>query len=160
MVFLDSSYFFLCLSGISIDIWISRLQSSYIHACPFLLCIIIMLVMYAALVALIKHGEWQSLFLILEYANLFVQSSAIQPSDNQLCLTDFESIKVIGKGNSGIVWLVQHKWTQQLFALKVFYTFICIVNCKNYSESSKEKAMMNCARKNKEMVWHAWDSVI
>ncbi|XP_031107063.1 mitogen-activated protein kinase kinase 2-like [Ipomoea triloba] len=46
-------------------------------------------------------------------------SSAIQPSDNQLCLTDFESIKVIGKGNSGIVWLVQHKWTQQLFALKV-----------------------------------------
>ncbi|XP_019192266.1 PREDICTED: mitogen-activated protein kinase kinase 2-like [Ipomoea nil] len=46
-------------------------------------------------------------------------SSAIQPSNNQLCLADFESIKVIGKGNSGIVWLVQHKWTQQLFALKV-----------------------------------------
>lgn len=45
--------------------------------------------------------------------------SVIQPSDNQLCLADFEAVKVIGKGNGGIVRLVQHKWTGQFFALKV-----------------------------------------
>ncbi|PIN19840.1 Mitogen-activated protein kinase kinase (MAP2K) [Handroanthus impetiginosus] len=43
----------------------------------------------------------------------------IQPSDNQLSLADFDAIKVIGKGNGGIVRLVQHKWTNQFFALKV-----------------------------------------
>ncbi|KZV29656.1 mitogen-activated protein kinase kinase 2-like [Dorcoceras hygrometricum] len=43
----------------------------------------------------------------------------IQPSENQLCLADFEAIQVIGKGNGGIVRLVQHKWTGQFFALKV-----------------------------------------
>ncbi|XP_047323524.1 mitogen-activated protein kinase kinase 2 [Impatiens glandulifera] len=43
----------------------------------------------------------------------------IQPSDNQLSLADFDAIKVIGKGNGGIVRLVQHKWTEQFFALKV-----------------------------------------
>ncbi|KAJ8568759.1 hypothetical protein K7X08_030981 [Anisodus acutangulus] len=46
-------------------------------------------------------------------------SSVIQPSDNQLCLDDFEAIKVIGKGNGGIVRLVQHKRIGQFFALKV-----------------------------------------
>lgn len=29
-------------------------------------------------------------------------------------------VRVIGKGNGGIVHLVQHKWTAQFFALKVF----------------------------------------
>ncbi|XAR53456.1 Mitogen-activated protein kinase kinase [Bertholletia excelsa] len=43
----------------------------------------------------------------------------IQPSDNQLSLADFDAIKVIGKGNGGLVRLVQHKWTGQFFALKV-----------------------------------------
>lgn len=43
----------------------------------------------------------------------------IQPSDNQLSLADFDAVKVIGKGNGGIVRLVQHKWTEQFFALKV-----------------------------------------
>ncbi|OAY39654.1 mitogen-activated protein kinase kinase 2 [Manihot esculenta] len=43
----------------------------------------------------------------------------IRPSDQQLALADLETIKVLGKGNGGIVQLVQHKWTQQLFALKV-----------------------------------------
>ncbi|CAL5340638.1 unnamed protein product [Camellia sinensis] len=43
----------------------------------------------------------------------------IQPSDNQISLADFDAIKVIGKGNGGIVRLVQHKWTGQFFALKV-----------------------------------------
>ncbi|XP_057467201.1 mitogen-activated protein kinase kinase 2-like isoform X2 [Actinidia eriantha] len=43
----------------------------------------------------------------------------IQPSDNQISLADFDAIKVIGKGNGGVVRLVQHKWTGQFFALKV-----------------------------------------
>ncbi|CAI0387882.1 unnamed protein product [Linum tenue] len=43
----------------------------------------------------------------------------IQPADNQMSLADIDTIKVIGKGNGGIVQLVQHKWTCQFFALKV-----------------------------------------
>ncbi|KAJ8751002.1 hypothetical protein K2173_016183 [Erythroxylum novogranatense] len=43
----------------------------------------------------------------------------IQPTDNQLSLADIDTIKVVGKGNGGIVQLVQHKWTGQFFALKV-----------------------------------------
>ncbi|XP_030953031.1 mitogen-activated protein kinase kinase 2-like [Quercus lobata] len=43
----------------------------------------------------------------------------IKPSDDQLSLADLDTIKVIGKGNGGIVQLVQHKWTGQFFALKV-----------------------------------------
>ncbi|EEF48047.1 mitogen activated protein kinase kinase, mapkk2, putative [Ricinus communis] len=43
----------------------------------------------------------------------------IKPLDNQLSLADIDTIKVIGKGSSGIVQLVQHKWTGQFFALKV-----------------------------------------
>lgn len=45
--------------------------------------------------------------------------SLIKPADNQLSLADFDAIKVIGQGNGGIVRLVQHKWTEQFFALKV-----------------------------------------
>ncbi|KAL9261566.1 Mitogen-activated protein kinase kinase SIPKK-like protein [Drosera capensis] len=43
----------------------------------------------------------------------------IMPSDEQLSFEDLDMIKVIGKGSSGIVQLVQHKWTSQFFALKV-----------------------------------------
>ncbi|XP_054822165.1 mitogen-activated protein kinase kinase 2-like [Prosopis cineraria] len=43
----------------------------------------------------------------------------ITPQDNQLRLEDIDTIKVVGKGSSGIVQLVQHKWTSQFFALKV-----------------------------------------
>ncbi|KAB5552546.1 hypothetical protein DKX38_009857 [Salix brachista] len=43
----------------------------------------------------------------------------ITPTDNQLSLADIDTVKVIGKGSSGIVQLVQHKWTSQFFALKV-----------------------------------------
>ncbi|TYI71782.1 hypothetical protein E1A91_D07G013800v1 [Gossypium mustelinum] len=49
--------------------------------------------------------------------------SLIKPSeaesDNRLNLEDMDTIKVVGKGNGGIVQLVQHKWTLQFFALKV-----------------------------------------
>lgn len=37
-----------------------------------------------------------------------------------MSLADVDTIKVIGKGNGGIVQLVQHKWTGQFFALKVW----------------------------------------
>ncbi|KAH1116885.1 hypothetical protein GYH30_046318 [Glycine max] len=43
----------------------------------------------------------------------------IKPTDNQLALADIDVIKVVGKGNGGVVQLVQHKWTSQFFALKV-----------------------------------------
>ncbi|KAG8645950.1 mitogen-activated protein kinase kinase 2 isoform X1 [Manihot esculenta] len=46
-------------------------------------------------------------------------AAPIKPSDHQLSLADLEAIKVIGKGSSGIVQLVRHKWTEQFFALKV-----------------------------------------
>ncbi|CAL9100899.1 unnamed protein product, partial [Musa textilis] len=45
--------------------------------------------------------------------------SLIKVIDNQLSLDDVDTVKVIGKGNSGIVQLVRHKWTGQFFALKV-----------------------------------------
>jgi hypothetical protein len=47
------------------------------------------------------------------------QPPPITPTDNQLSLADIDMVKVIGKGSSGIVQLVQHKWTSQFFALKV-----------------------------------------
>ncbi|WMV60085.1 hypothetical protein MTR67_053470 [Solanum verrucosum] len=57
--------------------------------------------------------------------------SVIQPSDNQLCLADFEAVKVIGKGNGGIVRLVQHKWTGQFFALKQYVITMLLGLFKN-----------------------------
>ncbi|CAN6464269.1 unnamed protein product [Victoria cruziana] len=39
--------------------------------------------------------------------------------DPQFSLADFDIIKVIGKGNGGVVQLVRHKLTSQFFALKV-----------------------------------------
>lgn len=42
----------------------------------------------------------------------------IKPMDDHLNLEDMDVIKVIGKGSSGIVQLVQHKWTSQFLALK------------------------------------------
>ncbi|GJW63292.1 mitogen-activated protein kinase kinase 2 [Tanacetum coccineum] len=46
------------------------------------------------------------------------QGFYLWPPDNQLSLADFDAVKVVGKGNGGIVRLVQHKWTGQFFALK------------------------------------------
>jgi len=49
-----------------------------------------------------------------------LQAPPIEPLDSQLSLDDLDVIKVIGKGNSGNVQLVRHKFTGQFFALKVF----------------------------------------
>ncbi|KAH6779120.1 MAP kinase kinase 2 [Perilla frutescens var. hirtella] len=46
-------------------------------------------------------------------------TTSIQPSDNESSLADFDVVRVIGKGNGGIVHLVQHKWTGKFLALKV-----------------------------------------
>ncbi|KEH32479.1 putative mitogen-activated protein kinase kinase STE-STE7 family [Medicago truncatula] len=43
----------------------------------------------------------------------------IKATDNQLSLADIDIVKVVGKGNGGVVQLVQHKWTNQFFALKI-----------------------------------------
>lgn len=44
---------------------------------------------------------------------------SIKLLDNPMTLADMDTVKMIGKGSGGIVQLVQHKWTQQFFALKV-----------------------------------------
>jgi serine/threonine protein kinase len=51
-----------------------------------------------------------------------LQAPPIEPLDSQLSLDDLDVIKVIGKGSSGNVQLVRHKFTGQFFALKVFLT--------------------------------------
>ncbi|VVB13409.1 unnamed protein product [Arabis nemorensis] len=40
------------------------------------------------------------------------------PTDDELSLSDLDMVKVLGKGSSGVVQLVQHKWTSQFFTLK------------------------------------------
>ena len=49
----------------------------------------------------------------------FTQPPPIKPLDNKISLTDVKTIKMIGSGSGGIVQLVQHKVTNQFFALKV-----------------------------------------
>jgi hypothetical protein len=50
----------------------------------------------------------------------------IKPTDDQLSLADIDIVKVVGKGNGGMVQLVQHKWTNQFFALKVIYLLLIV----------------------------------
>ncbi|RLM54372.1 mitogen-activated protein kinase kinase 2-like isoform X3 [Panicum miliaceum] len=47
------------------------------------------------------------------------EAPPIEPLDSQLSLDDLDVIKVIGKGSSGHVQLVRHKFTRQFFALKI-----------------------------------------
>ncbi|KAF5962217.1 hypothetical protein HYC85_003426 [Camellia sinensis] len=68
-----------------------------------------------------------------------VQPPLIQPSDNQLSLADFDAIKVIEKGNGGIVRLVQHKWTSQFFALKMEQYISSMVIQMNIEESARKQ---------------------
>jgi mitogen-activated protein kinase kinase 1 len=51
----------------------------------------------------------------------YFQQPPIKPVNNQISLAELDTIKVVGKGNGGIVQLVQHKWTNQFFALKVYF---------------------------------------
>ncbi|PWZ28743.1 Mitogen-activated protein kinase kinase 1 [Zea mays] len=46
------------------------------------------------------------------------EAPPIEPLDSQLSLDDLDVIKVIGKGSSGNVQLVRHKFTGRFFALK------------------------------------------
>ncbi|KAF3790050.1 Mitogen-activated protein kinase kinase 1 [Nymphaea thermarum] len=46
------------------------------------------------------------------------QPSETKEFDSEFSLADFETIRVIGKGSGGVVQLVRHKWTEQLYALK------------------------------------------
>lgn len=44
----------------------------------------------------------------------------VQPdSKSGMCLTDLETVKVLGKGSGGVVQLVRHRWTNETYALKV-----------------------------------------
>ncbi|CAL5046064.1 unnamed protein product [Urochloa decumbens] len=52
------------------------------------------------------------------------EAPPIEPLDSQLSLDDLDVIKVIGKGSSGNVQLVRHKFTGQFFALKVIQLII------------------------------------
>eukprot|EP00246_Nothoceros_aenigmaticus_P016992 TRINITY_DN8005_c0_g3_i1.p1 TRINITY_DN8005_c0_g3~~TRINITY_DN8005_c0_g3_i1.p1 ORF type:complete len:351 (+),score=54.17 TRINITY_DN8005_c0_g3_i1:240-1292(+) len=47
------------------------------------------------------------------------EEAASPATDTQITLGDLETIKVIGKGSGGVVQLVRHKWTHEIFALKV-----------------------------------------
>ena len=52
------------------------------------------------------------------------------PSDGQLSLADLEMVQVIGKGAGGVVQLVRHKWTNEIYALKVMlhpHLFFCLI---------------------------------
>lgn len=42
-----------------------------------------------------------------------------QTQDSKFSLEDLETVKVLGKGSGGVVQLVCHKWTGQLYAVKV-----------------------------------------
>ncbi|KAJ0745667.1 putative mitogen-activated protein kinase kinase STE-STE7 family [Helianthus annuus] len=69
----------------------------------------------------------------------------IQPSDNQLSLADFDAVKVVGKGNGGIVRLVQHKWTGQFFALKMIQMNVDESIRKQIAQELKINQTSQCA---------------
>jgi mitogen-activated protein kinase kinase 1 len=48
----------------------------------------------------------------------------VQPAaESQLSLADLETVKVIGKGSGGVVQLVRHKFSNNMYALKVIFSF-------------------------------------
>lgn len=68
----------------------------------------------------------------------------IMPSDNQMSLEDLDMVKVVGKGNGGIVQLVQHKWTGQFFALKVIQMKIEESARRQIAQELKINQSSNC----------------
>lgn len=79
--------------------------------------------------------DWEiHVFLITVSFAIVFQLSPIKPADDQLSLSDLDMVKVIGKGSSGVVQLVQHKWTGQFFALKVLvgYRYIRELICSSF----------------------------
>ncbi len=48
----------------------------------------------------------------------------VQPAaESQMSLADLETVKVIGKGSGGVVQLVRHKFSNNMYALKVIFSF-------------------------------------
>ena len=98
---------------------------------------------------------WTCLYpskLALHFLAYFVlQPALIQPSDNQLSLADFDAVQVIGKGNGGVVRLVQHKWTAQFFALKVLMVFILL--CLVYLKWNVEFDGCSCLIDMEKYIW-------
>ncbi|KAL6224216.1 hypothetical protein ACLB2K_003072 [Fragaria x ananassa] len=68
----------------------------------------------------------------------------IQAADNQMILADLYVVKVIGKGNGGVVQLVQHKWTGQFFALKVIQMNIQESTRKQIAQELKINQSSQC----------------
>lgn len=68
----------------------------------------------------------------------------IKPLDNQISLADVDAIKDIGKGSGGIVQLVQHKWTNQFFALKVIQMNIEEAARKQIGKELKINQSLEC----------------
>nr|DAD49054.1 TPA_asm: hypothetical protein HUJ06_018991 [Nelumbo nucifera] len=66
------------------------------------------------------------------------EHSIIMPSDNQLTLDDIDTIKVIGKGNGGILQLVQHKWTQNMSELRFGDEFMRVLIRRKINEVKKK----------------------
>ncbi|KAH7429814.1 hypothetical protein KP509_09G067600 [Ceratopteris richardii] len=68
-------------------------------------------------------GTFQDGDLILNRNGLRVLSQTTpavsQSHDSKFSLEDLETVKVLGKGSGGVVQLVCHKWTGQLYAVKV-----------------------------------------
>lgn len=60
----------------------------------------------------------------------------------RLVVTDFQPIKVLGKGSFGKVILVKHKTTGRLYAQKQLKKATMIVNTKNYERTLTERTIL------------------
>ncbi|KAK2395687.1 mitogen-activated protein kinase kinase [Trifolium repens] len=69
----------------------------------------------------------------------------IKPVNNQISLAELDTIKVVGKGNGGIVQLVQHKWTNQFFALKQIQMTLEESTCRRIAQELKINQSSQCA---------------